>query len=285
MAEDPVPVGPPRLPLPERSERSRAPLLAAFVLLSIVAVVLGVMAVAALLREPADLAAPPLPASTSATATPSSVSEPAVQPKVKGGFRFIERAANGDPVRWDPCETITYAINASGISPPIQPDLKEALARVTDVTGIDFEPVGTTRENFFSAYRRMRYRGVIREAELILIWVDHEGYDAILRRLNDPRPSIAFAKTMVGLYADRDQYFGGIIVLDADATARRGFGDTYAHGSVLLHELGHALGLDHVKDPHQLMYSGRRPDLGLTGFAPGDLEGLRRLGEDAGCLD
>ena len=284
MAKDPVPGGPPGLPLPEQPERSRAPLLAAFVLFSIVAVVLGVMAVAALVREPADLAAPSIPtASTSAAADPSS--ETAVRPRVKGGFRFIERAADGDPVRWDPCETITYAINASGISPPVRPDLEEALARVTDVTGIDFAPVGATRETFFSAYRRMRYRGVIREAELILIWVDHEEYEAIRRRLQDQRPSIAFAKTMVGLYADRDQYFGGIIVLDADATARRGFGDAFAHGSVLLHELGHIMGLDHVKDPHQLMYSGRRPDLGLTGFAAGDLEGLRRLGEDAGCLD
>jgi hypothetical protein len=282
MAKDPG--GPRGQPPPEQPERSRAPLLAAFVLFSIIAVVLGVMAVAALVREPADLAAPSIPAaSTSAAADPSS--EAAVQPRVKGGFRFIERAADGDPVRWDPCETITYAINASGISPPVRPDLEEALARVTDVTGIDFAPVGTTRETFFSAYRRMRYRGVIREAELILMWVDHEEYEAIRRRLQDPRPSIAFAKTMVGLYADRDQYFGGIIVLDANATVRRGFGDTYAHGSVLLHELGHILGLGHVKDPHQLMYSGRRPDLGLTGFAAGDLEGLRRLGEDAGCLD
>ena len=56
-----------------------------------------------------------------------------------------------------------------------------------------------------------------------MIWVDHEDYQAILRTLNDPRPSIAFAKTMAGLYGNQDQYFGGIIVVDADATAERGF--------------------------------------------------------------
>jgi hypothetical protein len=90
---------------------------------------------------------------------------------------------------------------------------------------------------------------------------------------------------MAGLFADQDQYFGGIIVMDADATATRGFGYRYAHGSVLLHELGHIMGLDHVRDPDQLMYSGRRPNFSVSVFGAGDLEGLRRLGEDAGCLD
>src|SRR4029453_14638061 len=96
------------------------------------------------------------------------------------------------------------------------------------------------------------------------IWVDHDGYQAILRQLNDPRPSIAFAKTMAGLYGDRDQYFGGIIVVAADATAERGFRYRYAHGAVLLHELGHIMGLDHVRDPNQLMYSGRHPHVAIT---------------------
>ena len=69
--------------------------------------------------------------------------------------------------------------------------------------------------------------------------------------------------------------------MDADATSQRGFGHSYAHGSVLLHELGHIMGLDHVKDPDQLMYSGRHPNYGLHDFGAGDLEGLRRIGMDA----
>ena len=167
----------------------------------------------------------------------------------------------------------------------MRPDLTQALRRVTRATGIEFRSVGTTSETFIRAYQRMRYEGVVRKAELILIWVDHDGYTKILRLLGDPRPSIAFAKTMAGLFADQDQYFGGIIVMDADATATPGFGYRYAHGSVLLHELGHIMGLDHVKDPDQLMYSGRYPNYGLHDFGAGDLEGLRRIGMDAGCLE
>lgn len=295
MYEAPPPLDLPPLNLPPRPDQGRrsAPLFVAFVLSFVLAIVLGVFAVSSLLKEPVDLrelaassgAVPssiPLP-----TPTPSPALSPAAptfKPKVDGAFRFLERVG-GAPVRWNPCETITYAVNDAGATSPIRPDLKDALRRVTSATGIRFRSVGTSGETFLRAYQRMRYEGVIRKAELILIWVDHDAYLGILRRLNDPRPSIAFAKTMAGLFAHQDQYFGGIVVVDAEATATHGFGYRYAHGSVLLHELGHIMGLDHVRDPEQLMYSGRHPNFSVRTYGPGDLEGLRRLGLDAGCLE
>jgi hypothetical protein len=288
MGQAPSPLDPSRVPpRPDKREPSSPPLLAAFVVASFVAVLLGALAIVSLLRGPPEgpeLAASTPTATASPTTTVSPSAIPSARPKVDGAFRFLERVG-GSPVRWDPCDPISYAINTAGARSSIQPDLREALARVTRATGIDFESVGTSKETFIRAYQRMRYDGVIRKAELIVIWVDHEGYEAILRRLNDPRPSIAFAKTMAGLFADQDQYFGGIIVMDADATSGLGFGHRYTHGSVLLHELGHIMGLDHVKDPDQLMYSGRHPNYGVRDYGPGDLEGLRRLGMDAGCLD
>jgi Matrixin len=291
MSQTPSPLGPDLVPpRPDRrsveDEAASPRLFVAFVVATLVAILLGWLAVASLLRGPSDTrdAAAGTPSRTpTTTVAPSPSTTPSPRPKVDGDFRFLERVG-GAPVRWNPCDEISYAVNTAGISSSIRSDLRVALARVTRATGIDFRSVGTTRETYFRAYQR-RSNGVIGRAELIMIWVDHDGYQAILQRLQDPRPSIAFAKTMAGVTADQDQYFGGIIVMDAEATGRLGFTDRYTHGSVLLHELGHVMGLDHVKDPDQLMYSGKFPTFGLHDFGPGDLEGLRRLGTDAGCLD
>ena len=48
--------------------------------------------------------------------------------------------------------------------------------------------------------------------------------------------------------------------------------------AIVLHELGHIVGLAHVDDPHELMYGD---NIGMTDFGPGDLTGLARLGQGA----
>ena len=50
---------------------------------------------------------------------------------------------------------------------------------------------------------------------------------------------------------------------------------------MVLHELGHIMGLDHVTSKAELM----EPAGGsMTDFGPGDLAGLEQLGRDQGCL-
>ncbi|HEY0889152.1 MAG TPA: matrixin family metalloprotease [Nocardioides sp.] len=52
-------------------------------------------------------------------------------------------------------------------------------------------------------------------------------------------------------------------------------GNPAAAQAVVMHELGHVLGLDHVPDPGELMHD---ENTGRVDFGPGDLEGLARLG-------
>ena len=54
-------------------------------------------------------------------------------------------------------------------------------------------------------------------------------------------------------------------------------------GPVLMHELGHLAGIDHVNDPGQVMYPVARDD-GPTTYGAGDLDGLWRVSAWNGCL-
>jgi hypothetical protein len=73
----------------------------------------------------------------------------------------------------------------------------------------------------------------------------------------------------------------GSVVFDASAGLSSGFaGETW--GQVMLHELGHVFGLDHIDDQTSVMY----PQLGLrpADFGEGDRKGLWELGIGSGCV-
>ena len=60
-----------------------------------------------------------------------------------------------------------------------------------------------------------------------------------------------------------------LAIRDGEETAR----------AIVLHELGHLVGLTHVDDPDQLMYPEARGE--VADFAAGDLTGLAALGRGA----
>jgi len=78
-------------------------------------------------------------------------------------------------------------------------------------------------------------------------------------------------------------YVTGAVLIDAAAAnLSPGFGPG-GLGAVLMHELGHLVGLGHTQDPTQIM----NPQLLQTKdgtYGAGDLAGLARLGAASGCL-
>ncbi|MGH9188112.1 MAG: matrixin family metalloprotease [Acidimicrobiales bacterium] len=76
-------------------------------------------------------------------------------------------------------------------------------------------------------------------------------------------------------------YVSGLVTLDGpqfEEILQRPDGRDQAR-AVILHELGHLAGLDHVEDSTQLMNAVGSQD--VTGFAVGDLIGLAELGRGA----
>ena len=88
---------------------------------------------------------------------------------------------------------------------------------------------------------------------------------------------------MLSGFPGHEVYVTGLIVIDSSQNAKLapGFGAT-SLGAVLMHELGHVVGLDHVTDTAQIMYPTVTDKPAV--YAAGDLAGLQQLGRANGCL-
>ena len=194
-------------------------------------------------------------------------------------FRFLARRLTGEPVRWNPCETIHYVVNLDQAPPGSLGDVQEAVRRVSAATGITFELDGPTNEEPIqrrTSYQPDRYGD--RWAPVLIAWVDPD--DSPIPFTHEGHLAAGVAAPQVP--TDGEQILvSGWVAINADDPNPPGFGLIGAQGPVVLHELGHVMGLDHVQTYGELMENSGG---GVTDFGPGDLEGLRELGRPAGCL-
>jgi hypothetical protein len=192
---------------------------------------------------------------------------------------FLFGGADGPLVRWNPCAPIHYVVNPDMAPTGSVEDVHEAVRRVSAATGIPFVYDGLTDEQPRRA-RDASIPGRYGEgwAPVLVAWVDPTTSDIPFDRRG--KPAAAVARPFVAPRGER-QFVSGWIAMNLRDTNPPGFGRPGDQGPTLLHEWGHILGLDHVEELGQLMEraGGRMTDLG-----PGDREGLRRLGREAGCL-
>ena len=195
-------------------------------------------------------------------------------------YIFLSRAASGGPVRWNPCQPIHYVVNASLAPAGSLEDVHEAVRRISGATGIAFTYDGLTDEDpsqYRTAFIPDRYGE--RWAPVLIGWVDPEVSD-IPFELPQGIASAVASPSYPGT-VPADVYVSGWVAMNADDPNGPGFDDVWEQGPVLLHELGHIMGLGHVEVVGEIMEGSGG---GMIDLGHGDLEGLRRLGSSEGCL-
>ncbi len=189
-------------------------------------------------------------------------------------FRFLFHQDDGTtPVTWSPCRPIHYVVRTANAPSNGAQLIDDAFAHLATVTGLRFENDGSTDEAPSTdrrSYQKSRYGD--RWAPVLVTWATPEevpdfGVDIVGEAgplgVRTPSGELALVSGTVALDAEA---MGAMLRDRRERQVRL----------VILHELGHLVGLAHINDPSQVMAPRTRLD--ASTYQPGDLAGLARLG-------
>lgn len=195
------------------------------------------------------------------------------------------------PLRWNPCQPeITYKVNTALAREKghtkaearvrARSEIIKAMSRLEAATGMDFAYTGKTT---VIPTGGDWWEEQSAQSEIVIAYTDQDN--------PENRSSLMTGGAwgeggQVYMYEGARLVVGrGFAVFNRDKAVkmRTGFGSGVHRGNLVLHELGHVAGLDHVSSSSQLInpsISDRSPN----GYAAGDLAGLKRVGAGAGCI-
>jgi hypothetical protein len=185
-----------------------------------------------------------------------------------GHFAFsVTQPGTRKPVGWNPCEQVPYVVNPEGAPDGWRDIVEASTADLEQATGLRFRYDGTTDDRTFKD--RVGSRG--RTDPVLIGWATVDEVPELAGDVAGLGGSSAVESRPGHL-----SYVTGMVALDRDLFQELdAAGDVAPMRAILDHELGHVVGLAHVKDRNELMYGDT---LARTTFGPGDLQGLARIG-------
>lgn len=189
---------------------------------------------------------------------------PAVETKRGGSAPYafmstIPAQGGGEaPVRWVACDGLTLLVARQGMPANGTQAVNQAAAEISKLTGV---PV------------KVQYADTVPDAAaentIFLRWKSMPAKADRLEGCND-EDIIACTELAPGAYGLSERIYGANITVYDNKLDRELLRTT------LLHELGHAFGLDHVKSPSQMMHAEVS---GQTHLGKGDKDALRIAGQ------
>lgn len=177
-------------------------------------------------------------------------------------YAFESVNSRGEPARWNTCTVIPITVDTRGAPAGVMSDLRTALALVNAATGLRLT-ITATANRALTAYDS-----------------DNPTTPVLVGFANGLSGVFGDAGvaglTSTGVMPGTNVISGATVAFNTDLLGTFGAGYTGDDPRVPMfaHEFAHMAGLDHVKDPTQLMYvfSGHARQ-----FGAGDLAGLRAL--------
>ena len=200
-------------------------------------------------------------------------------------------------VRWAPCITtssgtrthvIHYRVNPAGV--PARITLaKQGIAKLEAASGLTFKYDGTTSYIPHNATRNgqqvFQALDMERKAHVpfVIAWANQGSGSGASNLLTSAEAGVGTVSWRSGSTSElRINDSAVVIRRDAGRILAPGFKANGSVGSLLLHELGHAVGLEHSQHG-EIMY----PIIGQgtpANYAFGDRQGLAKVGRRAGCM-
>lgn len=180
--------------------------------------------------------------------------------------------------RWTPCQApgglLTYRVNPNRAPRGYLTEVRKAFAQVTAATGFRFRYAGPTS----LVPLAKGTRAITRDADITIAY-------ATARQVPVLRGGVIGVAPVKAQSTNTSWWriIEAAVVLDSQARLAPGFAaGKITRGSVLIHEIGHTMGLDHVDDRRQIMYPAITRN--AARFARGDLRGLEKVGVARGCF-
>lgn len=189
----------------------------------------------------------------------------------KGSYAFMRTNTSGAPITWDHCTAIRYQVNPAGGPDNWREVVDGAFDEMAANSGFVFLDAGETANRTLAGTYNP---GATRGEPVLIIWSSQGRLHSL------QGDTVGLGGGAVVEVDGLPRLVTGAIALDAESHSRTYDAmPTRTQQLVLMHEIGHVLGLGHVDDPRQLMNAGY---VGQDGLGPGDLAGLKAL-HDVPC--